>query len=58
MLNCERCNYLKNISSEDKGEKYACELTEFIFDSKNQFYNMNKHPCDSYKYDEGQLLNC
>ena len=57
MLNCEKCNYLKETNPEDKSGKYSCELTKFIFRDKDQFYDMSNHPC-SYKYDEGQLLNC
>ncbi|MBC8059331.1 MAG: hypothetical protein H7Y18_01545 [Clostridiaceae bacterium] len=58
MLECEQCNYLINISSQGKKGKYTCELTEFIFDSKDQICSMSNHPCDNYRYDEGQLLNC
>jgi len=58
MLNCEQCNYLNHIDTKDERGRYYCDLTEFIFNNKDQFKNMTNHPCDSYHYDEGQLLNC
>ena len=54
MLNCEQCNYLKKVDSEDKIEKHVCELTQFVFDSNNEFYNMNNAPCNSYLDDKAQ----
>lgn len=57
MLSCEQCLYLKKMIPEGKKEIYTCEVTEFIFSSKDQFYNMSNPPCGNYRYDEGQLLN-
>lgn len=56
MLNCEKCNYIKEVrSKESKGAHMSCELTGFIFNKNFEDYEMENHPCFNYNIQEEEL---
>lgn len=50
MLNCELCDYYKQVISNNKDNvKGICEYTGFVFKNQPEDYDAENYPCYDYQ---------